>query len=155
MALETKLASGSHAAPSEGFRPLGPRAALNELLQNHTSLWMSLAALVGWLLLTSPARRRKKGSSDEKQYRGRRISVSKGRPAILSMGLELIVATSVKMLKFSAKSWSSQLFSNREKSAGRPVGSRRGLDANRPEGVRDLAKLEAERPVREQRPTKS
>jgi membrane protein len=71
------------------------------------------------------------------------------------MGLELIVATSVKMLKFSAKSWSSQLFSNREKSAGRPVGSRRGLDANRPEGVRDLAKLEAERPVREQRPTKS
>ena len=151
MALEeTKLASGSHAAPSEGFRPLGPRPVLNELLQNHTSLWMSLAALVGWLL----ARRRKKAPGDEKQYRGRRISLSKGRPAILSMGLELIVATGVKMLKFSAKSWSSQLFSSREKSARRP-GSRRGLDANRPERVRDLAKLEAERPVCEQRPTKS
>src|SRR5215472_9314185 len=151
MALEeTKLASGSHVAPSEGFRPLAPKPALHELLRNHTSLWMSLAALVGWLLLPSPARRRKKASRDEEQYRGRRISLSKGRPAILSMGLELIVATGVKMLRFSAKSWSSQLFSSQENAVRRSAGSRHGLIATVPGRVRDRAKSEGEGTVREQ-----
>lgn len=152
---ETKLASASHAAPSEGFRTVGPKAALNELLRNHTSLWMSLAALVGWFLLRFPAKRRKKAPSDEKQYRGRRISLSKGRPAILLIGLDLIVATAAKTLKLFAKSWSSELLSSREKWARRPASSRHGIDASGPERVRGL-KSEADRTVREQqRPVKS
>jgi hypothetical protein len=97
---ENEPTSGFDGTLSEGFRTAGLEAAWNELLRNHTPLWMSLAALVCWLLSHSPARRHKKAPRGEKQYR---TSLSKGRPTIFSMGLELIGATSVKMLKILAR----------------------------------------------------
>lgn len=138
---ENEPTSGFDGTLSEGFRTVGLKAAWNELLRNHTPLWMSLAALVRWLLSRSPARRHKKAPGDEEQYR---MSLSKGRPTIFSMGLELIVATSVKMQKILAKSWSSEHFSRKEKSARRSAGSRRALDLTRPEQLRNLGKSGAE-----------
>jgi membrane protein len=139
---------------SETFRTVAPWAALKKSLRNHASLWMSLAAVVGWLLSRCAARRPKLHVplSDEEEYRARRISLSKDRPVILPMGIDLVVAIGVKMLKLFSKSWSSELLSTRETVARRAADSRPGPDVTKPERIRGLPKSETKATVREQHP---
>src|SRR5215472_5246802 len=101
------------------------------------------------------ATRPEKPPSNEERYLTPRIPLSKRRPAILCMGLELFLATGAKMMKLSAKSLSSELLSNRRKSGQRSASARRGLDATEPERVFNVSKSEAEGAIPEHHPAKS
>ena len=103
------------------LRGLDPRPRLKRSLRNQASVWISLAAILGWMLSRIPPKRQKVyvlPSNEDQKHRGRKTSISgqkgqrKGRPTILSMGLELMVAVGLKILERCGKSWSSELFSN-------------------------------------------
>jgi hypothetical protein len=123
------------------LRALDPGRRLKRSLRNHASVWISLAAILGWVLSRIPAKRHKVyvlPSNEDQKHRGRKTSLSvqkgqrKGRPTILSMGLELMVAVGLKILERYGRSWSSELFSNRKRSAEKAAVSGRGLDKIKP-----------------------
>ena len=129
------------------LRALDLNSCLKRSLRKHASVWISLAAILGWVLSRIPAKRHKiyvLPSNEDQKHRGRKASLSvqkgqrKGRPTILSMGLELLVAVGLKILKHYGRAWSSELFSNRKSSAENAPMSGRGLNKTAPAVLGDL-----------------
>ena len=119
------------------LRALDPRPRLKRSLRKHASVWISLAAILGWVLSRISAKRHKiyvLPSNEDQKHRGRKTSLSaqkgqrKGRPTILSMGLDLMVAVGLKILERYGRAWSSELFSNRKRSAEKAAVSGRGFE---------------------------
>ncbi|MGA8658315.1 MAG: YihY/virulence factor BrkB family protein [Chthoniobacterales bacterium] len=146
------------------LRALDPRPRLKRSLRNQVSVWISLAAILGWVLSRIPAKRDKVyvlPSNEDQKDRGRKTSLSvqkgqrKGRLTILSMGLELLVAVGLKILKRYGKSWSSKLFSNRKDSPEKAAVSRRGFDKTAPAVLGYLHEAVRESVPHESHPSKS
>ncbi len=103
-------------------RELNLMRCLDTLLRNPIALWMSLAAMLGWILSRLPVRRQKVyefGDPMERRYSSRKASLKLGgddkkRLTIFSMGTELFVAVGMNLLKRHVKSWSSETNATRK-----------------------------------------
>ena len=95
------------------FRPY-----LKASLRTRTSVWIGLAAIVGWLLSHVPAKRRRtweRGSDRVEKHHSGEIALSaktkhpKGRGGLLSLAMELLGAVAIRLVQRYLKSWSSTL----------------------------------------------
>jgi hypothetical protein len=116
--------------------------SLAESLRRHLFVWMSFAALVGWVLSRLPAKKQKVyvlpvGKSHQNQVRKTswpgKQNQGKGTPNLLSLVLPLLTAVGIPLLKREVSSWRSKLFTKREHLAPQR---------------RDRGKSEAEEPAR-------
>jgi hypothetical protein len=108
------------------------RPDLKASLRTRTSVWIGLAAIVGWLLSHVPAKRRRTyvhGSDQGEKHHPEEITLSaktkhpKGRGGLLSLAIELLGAVAIRLLQRYLKSWSSTLIvtlKNRQKTGRLP-----------------------------------
>jgi hypothetical protein len=91
---------------------------LKASLRSRTSVWIGVAAIVGWLLSRVPAKRRRTyggGSDQGEKHHSREITPAekskhpKGRGGLLSLAIELLGAVAISFVQRYAKSWSSRL----------------------------------------------
>jgi hypothetical protein len=94
------------------------RPYLKASLRTRTSVWIGLAAIVGWLLSRVSASRRRtsvRGSDQgEKRHTGEitlaaKTKHPKSRGGLLSLALELLGAVAISFVQRYLKSWSSAL----------------------------------------------
>jgi membrane protein len=85
------------------------------------TLWMSLAAVLGWVLQSLLLKRRpayQPGGQKEMGYRSEKAGsfrqVNKKGPTILSIGIELFLAVGANVLKRYVKAWSSEIIAGRK-----------------------------------------
>ena len=101
-------------------RPQGwdVRPYLKASLRTRTSVWIGLAAIVGWLLAHVPAKRRRtyvRGSDQGEKHHSGEITLfaktkhPKGRSGLLSLAIELLGAVAISLVQRYLKSWSSTL----------------------------------------------
>jgi membrane protein len=95
---------------------LALRRYFDAFLRSPLTLWMSLAATLGWLLRRLVFRRQDLYRVDGQKGRGYRSKEAapihgekKKGPTIFSMGIELSLAVGMNLLKSHVKSWSSEL----------------------------------------------
>jgi membrane protein len=91
---------------------------LKASLRSRTSVWIGVAAIVGWLLSRVPAKRRRTyggGSDQGEKHHSWEITPAaktkhpKGRGGLLSLAIELLGAVAISIVQRYAKSWSSRL----------------------------------------------
>ena len=94
------------------------RPYLKASLGTRTSVWIGLAAIVGWLLSHVPAKRRRtfvRGSDQGEKHHSGQITLSaktkhpKDRGRLLSLAIELLGAVAIRLVQRYLKSWSSTL----------------------------------------------
>ena len=94
------------------------RPYLKASLRTRTSVWIGLAAIVGWLLSHLPAKGRRtyvrRSDQGEKRHSGEitlpaKTKHPKGRGGLLSLAIELLVAVAISSAQRYLKSWSSAL----------------------------------------------
>ena len=94
------------------------RSYLKASLRTRTSVWIGLAAIVGWLLSHVPAKRRRtyvRGSDQGEKHHSGEITLAaetkhpKGRGGLLSLAIELLGAVAISLVQRYLKSWSSTL----------------------------------------------
>jgi membrane protein len=91
---------------------------LKASLRSRTSVWIGVAAIVGWLLSRVPANKRRTyggGSDQGEKHHSREITPAaktkhpKGRGGLLSLVIELLGAVAISFVQRCVKSWSSTL----------------------------------------------
>jgi membrane protein len=106
-------------------RRLAVTRYLGPLLRNPMAMWMSLAAIFGWILPRLPVKRQSAyqlGDPKEHSYRSGKVPSKFGghkkkRLTIFSMGMELSVAVGMNLFKRHIKTWSSEINAARKDSA--------------------------------------
>jgi hypothetical protein len=95
-------------------------------LREHLYAWMSLAAMVGWVLSRIPKKKQKVyalPSAKGLQGRGRKTAwpgqenPGKGGQKLLPLARELLTAVGLTLLKGKVKSWGFKLLAKRKRSA--------------------------------------
>jgi membrane protein len=101
---------------------------LKASIRTRTSLWIGIAAIVGWLLSRVPLKSQRvyaRGSDqDTNQHSGKIMLTSKSkRPesgrGLLSLTLELLGAVAIRLLQRHLKAWSSTLIADLKKPEAR------------------------------------
>ena len=101
---------------------------LKASIRTRTSLWIGIAAIVGWLLSRVPPKSQRvyaRGSDqDTNHHSGKIMLTSKSkRPesgrGLLSLTLELLVAVAIKLMQRHLKAWSSTLIADLKKTEAR------------------------------------
>jgi hypothetical protein len=91
---------------------------LRASIRTRTSVWIGLAAFVGWLLSHIPPKRRRthaRGSDQGANHHSGEITLAsksqrpKSRGGLLSLALELLGAVAIRLVQRYLKSWSSAL----------------------------------------------
>jgi membrane protein len=86
------------------------------LIYTRTSVWIGLAALVGWLLSHFPSKERRTYSHEsdhEAKYRSEKVTPATRQPksggGLLSLAFELLGAVAIRLMQRYFKTWSSTL----------------------------------------------
>ena len=99
---------------------------LHASLRTRTPIWMSLAAIAGWLLAHAPSKRQcayvRPSEKTEKYHTGEITPTSKTKHpknwgGILSLATELLVAVAIRLVQRYLRSWRSALMVGLENSA--------------------------------------
>jgi membrane protein len=124
-------------------------AHLKASIRTRISVWIGLAAMVGWLLSHIPPKRRRTyalGDDQDKKGHSREITLAskserpKSGGGLLSLALDLLVAVALRLMKRYFQSWNSALIV-RLKHPPEPQLSSGGFsDQTGPKNLSDLAK---------------
>jgi membrane protein len=97
------------------------RESFGTLLRNPLTLWMSFAAMLGYLLrclLLKPKNVVDPSDRKERQYHSAQgVPIHRGKkkgPTIFSMGMELLVAVGLNLVKNRVNSWISEINARRK-----------------------------------------
>jgi membrane protein len=121
---------------------------LRASIRTRISVWIGIAAIVGWLLSHIPRKRRRTYAHGNDQYTndhsGEIIPASKSeRPksggGLLSMALELLGAVAIRLTQRYLKSWSSKLIVRLENSPEPQLSSQRLPGKTAPKDFSDLS----------------
>ena len=125
---------------------------LQKSMRENIYAWMGSAAMVGWVLSRMPAKKQKLYVfSSEKSHQNRmgkavRDKNRKDQPKILSLGIELLAAVGLKLLKRNLKSWSSTLIRSLKNSPKSRSSSRGVPSKTAPKDFSDLYDQQSEIP---------
>ena len=128
---ETQLTDSRAHLPGK----LALKQHLGPLLRNPISLWISLGAILGWILTRRPAKRpsvnqvghaKQVGNSKQDRPHPEKMPSQLGggnkkRLTLFSMGLELAVAVGMDLLKRQVKSWSAEIRPARKRSTAKGI----------------------------------